>query len=653
MISISALIAVLSYAIAMCGIVPLFPWLPLAPRLALAVGMAAGVWQDRRGSWPIKNWMLNVAVIPVFLYYLSHYSRANPIQPVVSVLAIMLAVRLGGERSGRYYLQIHALSLFCLAASSLFDLSPAFLIYLSVMLLLTAVAMVLLTFYALDARLALPRSDMRTVLAAGLLMPLASLPLMAFFFPILPRTQIPLWNFLPSNVAQTSGMTDKVEPGRSSVVAGSRVLAFRAEMPRLAQPQLYWRGTVFNRLEGNRWMRAPQIPAEQIKHSGTAISQTIYPEPGQSQVLFALDAPVAVKLQRVHRQPDSVYELRRPGAKRLGYQAESVISGLLPLETRPGRDFYLQLPTDIPVRIQRLADDIRRRGNSDAGKVELLESYFRNAGYRYSMRDLPVGANALEQFLFEKKQGHCEFFASAYALLLRASGVPARLVAGYLGGDYNDLGGYYLITEDMAHVWVEAFIAGKGWVRTDPSSFAQNAGAIWGGKKKPDLLRKFRLALDSFNHYWNRTIIVYDFEQQVEVARSVGYRLHGLERGKVLKGVWASMLLLVALGGAVALYRRRKPLFPSREERILRLFLRRVERDCHVGTIQGQQGLFELSAACADSQVQEFVTIYAGAVYRDRKLTSAEYLLLKRIVREGFGKNMRPGVSVLTSSRKT
>lgn len=638
MVSISTLIAILSYAIALCGIVPLFPWLPLAPRLAIVAGMAAGIWQDRRGNWPIRNWLLNAAIIPVFLFYVAQYSRANPVEPVVSVLSIMLAVRLGGEKSGRYYLQIHALSLFCLAASSLFDLSPTFLIFLTLMLLMVAVALVLLTFYAHDKRLVLSRTDLRPVLAAGLLMPLASLPLLAFFFPILPRTQIPLWNFLAAPSAQSTGMADRVEPGRSAVVGESRVLAFRAEMPRQSQPQLYWRGTVFNRIEGRRWFRAPGIPSERINYSGPRIIQTIYPEPGQSQALLALDAPVAITLPRVNRQPDGVYELKRVGAKRVTYQAESVTSGLLPMDARPGRDFYLQIPDNLPLRIQRLADDIRRRGGSDTHRLELLELYFRNNGYRYSMKDLPVGDNALEQFLFEKKQGHCEFFASAFALVLRMAGVPARLAAGYLGGEYNELGGYYLITEDMAHVWVEAFIAGKGWVRIDPSGFAQNAGAIWGGGPKRDLLSRLRLALDSFNHSWNRTIIVYDFDRQVEVARTVGQKLHGLEPGKVLKASWSGLLLAGLCIAAVVLYKGRKRLWPSREERLLRKFYRAVERDCQVKVKHEAVGLFELASACGDRRVRDFVQIYAGAVYRDRRLTSEEYHRLKQMVRNGFGK---------------
>ena len=136
MASLSSLTAVLAYGIALCGSVPLFPWLETVPRLILAAGMAAGIWQDLRGAWPLKNWQCNAAIVPVFLFYAVQFSRANPVQPVVSVLAVMLAVRLAGPKNARHYLQIAALSLFCLASSSLFDLSPAFLVYLVLMLLL-------------------------------------------------------------------------------------------------------------------------------------------------------------------------------------------------------------------------------------------------------------------------------------------------------------------------------------------------------------------------------------------------------------------------------------------------------------------------------------------------------------------------------------
>lgn len=635
MVAISALTAVLSYAIALCGIVPLFPFLATAPRVALAAGMLAGIWQDRRGAWPVKNRLFNLAVVPVFLYYALQFSAANPVQPVVSVLAIMLAVRLCGEKSVRHYLQIAALSLFCLAASSLFDLSPVFLLYLALMLLLVAVSLVLLTFHSMDSRMVLPRAQLRKVLAAGAMMPLASLPLLAIFFPLLPRTQIPLWNILAAPTARTSGFSDKVEPGASAVAEESRSIAFRAEMPRQPQQQLYWRATVFNRMDGNRWVRDAAVPPERLLYRGPRIVQTIYPEPGPYRALFGLDAPASVALPRAQGAPDGVFEYPGPIARRLSYRAESVTSGILATASGIDRAFYLRLPPHIPERVKRLADNVKQRGTSDAERLTLLEQYFRNGNYRYSMRGLPTGEDALEQFLFEKKQGHCEFFASAFALLLRAAGVPARLVGGFLGGDYNELGGYYLVTDDMAHVWVEAYID-QHWVRIDPSGFARNAGAVWGSGKRRNPVMNLRLFLDSLNHTWNRAIVTYDFEQQVEIARNTGKRLQRLEAGKTAKTALPYLLPAVLLALALAAIVRRPGLFASQNERLLRRFYRLVERDCGIRAGPERLGLFETARLAGNDAAREFAAIYAGALYRDRKLTLGEIARLRRILRDGF-----------------
>jgi transglutaminase-like putative cysteine protease len=625
----------LSYGIVLCGMLPLFPWLETAPRLLLAVGLAAGVWQDLRGAWRLKNWIFNAAIVPVFLFYAIQFSHANPVQPVVSVLAIMLAVRLAGPKNARHYLQIAALSLFCLASSSLFDLSPVFLAYLLLMLLLVALLLVLVTFYSQDTRMLLSKGDLRKVVLAGVVMPLASLPLLLFFFPILPRTQLPLWNIMATPVARPSGFSDQVEPGSSSVVGESRALAFRAEMSRQPQQQLYWRGTVFNHIAGRRWIRV-EPPAEQIIYSGQRILQAIYPEPGSSRALPALDAPAALTLQRSRRSSDGVYELQGRLGRRFTYGAESVSRGILPVTGEIKRAFYLAIPDNLSPRIRQLAADIRRRGTSDAGCVEQLETYYRRGGFRYSRSGLPTGEQALDQFLFDKKQGQCEFFAASFALILRAAGVPARLVGGYLGGEYNELGSYYLVSEDMAHVWVEAFIGGHGWVRVDPSSFAQNAGAVWGAAAPKSLSRKLRLLIDSLDHTWNSAVISYDFERQIAVASSVGRRLQVIDASAFFKGGARYLLMLAGALGVCWLLLYRKRLFPSREERLLRAFYRRVRRDCSLTVERGRVGLFELADLTGSSRVRLFADTYAGAVYRDRKLSADEYRRLRQMIRKGF-----------------
>jgi len=429
MASISSLSAILAYAIALCGAVPLFPWLETAPRLILAAGMVAGLWQELRRPWPLQTWVFNEATVPIFLYSAVQFRRSNPVQPVVSVLAVMLAVRLAGPKNVRHYLQIAALALFCLASSSLFDLSPAFLAWLVLMLLMVAVLLVLLTFYSQDSRMYLPRADLRKVLLAGVAMPLASLPLLLLFFPILPRTQTPLWNFVGAPAARPSGFSDQVKPGSSATVGESRETAFRVEMERQPQHRLYWRGTVFNRIAGSRWVRV-EPPSEHILYGGRRIIQTIYPEPGLSRALPALDAPATLSLLRSRRSSDGVYEYQGRSGKRFSYGAESVSNALLPLAGEIRRSFYLTLPDDMPPRITALAGEIRRAGGSDAGRLEQLEQYFRTGGFSYSRTGLPTGEHALEEFLFGKRQGHCEFFAASFALLLRGAGVPSRLVGG-------------------------------------------------------------------------------------------------------------------------------------------------------------------------------------------------------------------------------
>jgi len=632
MVAIRSLTTILAYVIGLCGMIPLFQWLTVLPRTVLLAGLIFGVWQDRRGRWQLKSWMQNAVIVPVFLYYAMQFSRENPAQPVITVLAIMLAVRLSGEKTVRNCLQIYVLSMFSLASSSLFDLSPVFLLYLGVMLFAVAVALVLLTFQDQDQAMVVELPDLKRILLSALLMPVLSVPLLLVFFPIMPRTQLPLWHFINPPPMRTSGYADAVEPGSQSSIAESGSLAFRAEMAQQAPAQLYWRGTVFNRTDGVRWSRVDQVPAERPVMNARTVEQVIFPEPGTTRSLVAFDRPASVSLPRVKRSADGVFELIGTAGRRLSYTAYSQPDGVFALRNPEDSRYYLQLPERLPSRIKALAAEIVSAAEDDRDRVEALENYFRNGNYRYSTSDLPTGDMATEQFVFDKKQGHCEFFASSFALLLRAAGVPCRLVGGYLGGEYNQLGGYYLVTDARAHVWVEAYIKNSGWTRIDPSSFATNAGDVW----RPPGLRSLKLrinqAIDSFNHLWNRSLITYDFEQQIKIAGRVGSSLQGVKPSKILRSFVPYFIGMVLLAGLLYCVRR-SPLFTSRERRILKSFLLVMEREFDVSPDKGGAGLFEMASTADNDNVSEFVAIYAGAVYRDRRLTDMEYQRLQQILR--------------------
>lgn len=633
MVSSSRLAAILCFLIALAGVIPIFAWLENFPRLVLAAGLFIGVLQEFKGRWYLKNRQFNLTLVPVFIWYALQYSNRNPIQPVVSVLVIMLAARLCGEKSIRNLMQINLLALFCLASRSLFELNPLFLVWLALLLLLVPVSLVVLTFHAQDSAMTFTRKEVNRVVLTALVITLLTVPAMALLFPILPRTALPLWTFLNPTVSGSTGMSDKVEPGAVSSVAESRVLAFRAEMAQQTTPP-YWRGTVFNTLKGGRWTRTAAAPDETSVPAGRPVIQTIYPEPSSSKILIGFDAPAEMRLPFVRMSPDLVFDYQRGLGRRVGYVVRSGADGLLRTSKAIKRHFYLEVPKETSPLILQLAERIKKTGTTDQQRLELVEQHFLNGGYRYSREGLPTGKDATQQFLFVTKQGHCEFFASSFALVLRASGVPARLVGGYLGGEYNEVGGYYLVSQDMAHVWVEAYISGKGWVRTDPSRFATNAGAVWNMQRKQTLAARLRLLVDALDYRWNRSIVTYDFESQVRQLRSAGSRLQALEqmfraRWKGLLTVFAGVMLLVLL------FKLRLHWFRySQEERLLRRFKQVLKTKYEPGFVTEDKGLFELAAATNDARVQQFVAIYAAAVYQDKPLSQDEIRQLRKLLDE-------------------
>jgi len=294
------------------------------------------------------------------------------------------------------------------------------------------------------------------------------------------------------------------------------------------------------------------------------------------------------------------------------------------------------LPDATPLRLRQQAARLRQAGSTDQQRLDALENWFRTNGFRYSRTNLPTGADALERFLFDTKSGHCEFFASGFALLARGAGLPARLVGGYYGGEYNELGGYYRVSEERAHVWVEIWINGAGWLRYDPSSLAVNADTALGEPRQRSLAMRLRLLLDSLDHSWNSAIIAYDFERQLQMASSAHSRLQTL-RLRNLNGLPLLLGLLLAAAGLIwlVLRLRRRGLFGQEN-----LGCCVASVCCWSATAPSPAtmplGLFDILSRTTNRQVHEFVSIYARSLYHQSPLTPADYRRLKQLLRYGF-----------------
>ena len=630
MISIDKVLKILVYLATLTGVAPLYLYLDRSSQIIFAVALFAGIISDRRRTYLMPPMPATLLSFLFFFLSIVQISRSNLVQPVVNLLVLLLAVRLVSEKQGRHILQIFVLATFALASSTLLTLSPMFFFFLIVLVLLISCGLILLSFYGAEPGLILAPRQWRLLFKVSLLLPLGSLLLMLFFFLILPRTEHPLWNFLNAPVRASVGFSDQVRPGSVAGLSEDNQLALRVETDRLAGDDLYWRGIVLNRLDGQVWKRENTPPLDRIAAaSGQPVIQTVYLEAKDDRFLPLLDLPLRVSGIPVSPSGDTVYQSRRPLLKQVRYQVQSFPGAFPVLQRRDRQNFYLQVPENIAPRVAAVADSIRELP-SNQEKISALETFFLNQQLSYAATGLRPTQNPVETFLFESKQGYCEYFASSFALLLRLAGVPARLVGGYLGGEYNQLGGYYLISENMAHVWVEVLDDSARWRRIDPSRFAVNAAATLGqrGNNKSSSLRAL---VDTVDYYWTRIVISYDLSSQFQLLRQAGERVRAVRM--VGFGDLVTPVLGIAgfalLGMLFYQFKQR----PRREQRLLNRYLRLVRTRFNVHYDE-RDGLFALAEKTGHPLCNDFAAYFGRTVYRDRVLGREDYRYLNNLLRQ-------------------
>jgi transglutaminase-like putative cysteine protease len=632
MVTIKSLLDLLAAVTAVLSLATVAPFLD-RPLLLLAFGaVAGGLWCDRRGHSQLTPLPATLLALSGLAYYAMQITRAEVATPVVQALVVLLAVRLLAAKQARDYLQIFVLALFILAGSSLLSLEAGFLLYLVLLVFAVTVSLVLLTVFVTDPRLALPRRDLWRLVRVALIMPAASLVLMLGFFVILPRTGQPLWNFLNPASRAVAGLAESISPGSFAQLSTVRSLAFRAEGPELPPDERYWRVLVLNQPQGSRWVRG-EPPTEGAVRvvGGRPVSLTVYPEPRADRYLVTLDRPHQVSGVRSQQSPDQVFRTGVPSGQRFRFTVQASSGADLRVSSRSARNFYLVVPERISARMAAAAAQIAASGHGSAERLAALATFFRDRRLVYAQDDLPGGPDPVDAFLFEKRRGYCEFFAAAYATLARLTGIPARLVGGYYGGEYNALGGYYLVTDDTAHVWVEVLTDEGVWQRVDPSQWASNAGTALGTARLAGLglLQQFT---DTLSYHWVQAVVVFDLNQQLALWRAARNTWHDYRRADLWP--WGGLLLgagvMGALGVALLTVRRRRP---GRPARLLAALHARARKRLGKETALESLGLSELAERLDSDPCREFARIYQGAVFRDRVLTATEFRRLQALLR--------------------
>jgi transglutaminase-like putative cysteine protease len=400
----------------------------------------------------------------------------------------------------------------------------------------------------------------RARIAAVLLM--QALPLTLILFILFPRVQGPLWG-LPQDAYASTGLDDHMSPGSLSRLSLSEAVAFRVvyngDPPR--RDQMYWRGPVLWQFDGRAWTpgRSLYPVAPKFTELGQPIDYVVTLEPHNKNWLFALDVPD--KLSITSTLTDD-FQLRSKDAvrARLRYAARSYLvyhANLQESERQLKR--ALQLPGQFDPRARQLAAEWRAGSKDDAGIVRTALSYFNRQGFVYTLEAPPLGINSIDDFLFDTKQGFCEHYASAFVFLMRAANIPARVVTGYQGGEYNDVGNYYIVRQSDAHAWAEVWLAGQGWVRVDPTgaiapdrverglsaALSDKAALPFMERNPPQWMRNLRFNLDALANQWNQWVLGYDTERQFAFLTRLG--MESITWQKMALNMSAAIGLMIAV----------------------------------------------------------------------------------------------------------
>ncbi len=552
------------------------PHLPWWLSAVLAALLAWRWWQRRQHSGRVPRWiklpLLSLLTLAVIGTYGSIFGR----EPGAALVVGLLVLKLLETETARDVRVGASFACFALMSALLFGqgLTTTVIVALG---LLPALA----TLRALEPAQA-PASPVRMLLP-GLLLLTAALPLTLLAFVLVPRLSSPLWGAPSPNQSRT-GLSDSMSPGNFTELLTDDSPALRVSFDGAPPPVnlRYFRAYVMWNYDGRRWQHThahgtPDAPASIEVTS--SVSYRVSLEPSEQRILPALDVPLTAPAN-ARLQADHEVLADKPVTNPLSYTLRSALRYHLQPELDAGsRERGLRLPQGFNPRTQAQADQWRKRyGTDDGAIVRAGLTLLHDGGFRYTLTPAPLGRNAVDDFLFNTREGFCEHYASSFTVLMRSAGIPARVVTGYQGGYWNKLGNYLLVRNSDAHAWTEVWLSGRGWVRADPTAAVRpervtlGAAAAMGDERgwyHNDWLQGVRNHWDIVNRWWNQGVVGFDALRQRGLLTPFGVRDTDTRTLGVLIAIGSALFMTVGL--AWALWRRQR-------RDVLRETLRMLER---------------------------------------------------------------------------
>jgi transglutaminase-like putative cysteine protease len=640
-----AALPALAFAVLVAGAVltaaPHTLWLPWW------VNVAAGALLLWRAALALREralpprWLLVLLTLVTAVGVHFSYGRFMGRDPGVTLLVLLLFLKLMETRARRDVFVVAFLSYFVALANFFYSQS----IQTAGLMLLTA----LVTTAALVGFSAPQRPIADYFKTAGRMLAQAG-PVMLLLFFLFPRVQGPLWGMPQDAYTAVTGLSDTMSPGSISALSMSDAIAFRVKFEGAPPPRnrLYWRGPVLSDFDGFTWrVGLPQLRRDlDLEVAGAPIDYEVTMEPHNRSWLFPLEMPVRVP-STARVTSEYVAISLTPIRTRLRYAMRSypdfkANGGAGPQDLR----IALRLPSGVNPRARALASEWRESSTGDSAIVRRAIEFFRGSRFEYTLEPPVLGTNSVDGFLFETKQGFCEHFASSFVFLMRAAGVPARVVTGYQGGDTNPVDGYVVVRQAEAHAWAEVWLSENGWTRVDPTAAAVPirvelgiTAAAPAGAPFPLLMRTsmnwlkaVRNNWEALTNQWNQWVLGYNPDRQREMLSWLGMREPSWQTMTVMLfwGV-AGALLLIALWLLRGI---------QREDAVQRAWLRFCSKLARAGLARaGAEGPLDYAGRIAgrvpasETAVRAIVSLYVDLRYGPRAEVDS-IARLKRLVRE-------------------
>jgi protein-glutamine gamma-glutamyltransferase len=519
-------------------------WVPVAALLLVTWRLLAA-WRPLRLPGAVIRTLLALLLVAAVVL---RFHTLNGLSAGTALLILMGAVKLLETRAQRDQFIVVAAGVFLLLAACLDrqGLLRAPLYLLHVWLCCAALAMVA---YAPTAPSSMPPvgfDSRAAMLLAGRSL-LFALPLAIVLFVFFPRLPGAFWAIPRADQALT-GLGDSMSPGSISQLTSSYDVAFRAhfEGPPPPAQERYWRGPVLHEFDGYTWRRTARSLArmQPLQYLGPEYRYRISLEPSAQRWWFSLDTATGSPDRKVYFTYDYQLVSTEPVTEGTNYRLVSYTStrAMRPLPEL-ARRYDTNITGDRNPKSRALAVKLRSGVTSDSAYVSTVLDFFRAGGFQYTLTPPQLGFDSVDDFLFETRLGFCGHYASAFALLMRAAGVPARVVTGYLGGEWNPIGHYFIVRQSDAHSWAEVWLDGRGWTRVDPTAVvaperlsrsildilpnAVSAPArfVWSQPWLAALLQRW----DALNTAWNDRVIKFNYGDQLRLLQRFGFKSPGAE----------------------------------------------------------------------------------------------------------------------------